>query len=120
MRARWFLILWLSNGGERSMYHVEWTDRAYLDIQRLYEFQLVCDPGSVGNIIDALLLAPERLIEHPRIGEAIKDWPGREVRRLLVGRYELRYDIVGHKIRILRLFHARENRSKFHKIDGDV
>ena len=92
------------------MRHVEWTDRAYSDIQRLYEFLEVFEPSAASSTINALLLAPDRLIDHPRIGEMIGDTAGREVRRLMVGRYELRYQLKDDTIRVLRLFHAREQR----------
>lgn len=35
----------------------------------------------------------------------------REVRRIIVGNYELRYEIADATIFILRLWHCRENRS---------
>jgi len=35
----------------------------------------------------------------------------REVRRIIVGDYELRYEIADATIFILRLWHSRENRS---------
>ena len=34
----------------------------------------------------------------------------REVRRILVGHYEMRYEIRGSEIYILRLWHRREDR----------
>ncbi|MEY4592360.1 MAG: hypothetical protein RIR18_1255 [Pseudomonadota bacterium] len=38
------------------------------------------------------------------------EFEGREVRRLLVGDYEMRYEIQGSAVYILRLWHTRENR----------
>ena len=35
----------------------------------------------------------------------------REVRKLKVGKYEMRYEIVGAEIYILKIFHGREDRS---------
>jgi plasmid stabilization system protein ParE len=57
-----------------------------------------------------LVTAPTRLIQHPRIGEKLEEFAPREIRRLLVGQYELRYEIHQSTIYILRLWHARENR----------
>ncbi|MBR7513475.1 type II toxin-antitoxin system RelE/ParE family toxin, partial [Mycobacterium tuberculosis] len=36
----------------------------------------------------------------------------REVRRILVGQYEMRYEIQGDTIYVLRLWHTREDRSQ--------
>jgi len=32
------------------------------------------------------------------------------VRRIIVGQYEIRYDVIGEVIRVLRIFHTREDR----------
>ncbi|HXA24566.1 MAG TPA: type II toxin-antitoxin system RelE/ParE family toxin [Acetobacteraceae bacterium] len=48
--------------------------------------------------------------DHPRLGPRLDDFAEREVRRLFVGDYELRYEIRGEVIIIVRLWHPRENR----------
>jgi plasmid stabilization system protein ParE len=54
---------------------------------------------------------PDRLLDYPRIGEKLDAFEPREVRRIIVGNYELRYEIVAGTIIVLRLWHCRENRS---------
>jgi plasmid stabilization system protein ParE len=49
--------------------------------------------------------------DFPRIGEKLDAYAPREVRRIIVGSYEMRYEIAGATINILRLWHCRENRS---------
>ncbi len=44
-------------------------------------------------------------------GEKLEAYEPREVRRIIVGNYELRYEIADATIFILRLWHCRENRS---------
>jgi plasmid stabilization system protein ParE len=51
-----------------------------------------------------------RLLEHPRIGERLDHFEPREVRRVLIGNYELRYEITASEIDVLRILHSRENR----------
>jgi hypothetical protein len=51
------------------------------------------------------------LIEYPRIGEKLEVYEPREVRRITVGDYEMRYEINSGTIFILRLWHSREDRS---------
>ena len=54
--------------------------------------------------------APSRLLRHPRIGERPEEFDPREVRRILTGRYEIRYEIQEAAIYVLRLWHTREDR----------
>jgi plasmid stabilization system protein ParE len=61
-------------------------------------------------VVQALVAAPARLAEYPRIGGRLDEFDPREVRRILVGDYEMRYEIQGDVVYILRLWHAREDR----------
>lgn len=47
---------------------------------------------------------------NPRIGRRVEAPEPHEVRRLLAGGYELRYEIQGGTIFIVRMFHTREDR----------
>lgn len=47
---------------------------------------------------------------NPRIGERLEEFAPREVRRILVGKYEIRYEIQDSMIYLLRLWHTREDR----------
>ena len=58
----------------------------------------------------ALATAPSGLLANPRIGERLDEFEPREVRRILVGHYEMRYEIQDSTIYVLRLWHTRENR----------
>jgi len=60
--------------------------------------------------VQSLTTAPAKLLAQPRIGEKLEEFDPREVRRILVGRYEMRYEIQQSTIYILRLWHTREER----------
>ncbi len=60
--------------------------------------------------LQSLTSAPVRLLEQPRIGERLEEFDPREVRRILVGHYEIRYEIRQSTIYVLRLWHTREDR----------
>lgn len=47
------------------------------------------------------------LLKHPRIGEHLDEFEPREVRRILVGGYEMRCEIQEAAIYVLRLWHTR-------------
>jgi len=87
-----------------------WTHKAEDDIKRLYEFLAPYHPESAIKVVQSLVNAPNTLAKQPRIGEKLDAFPAREVRRLLVGQYEMRYEIKDNTLYILRIWHTREQR----------
>jgi len=60
--------------------------------------------------VQSLTAAPARLKEYPHIGEKLEEFEPREVCRILVNHYEMRYEIQESKIYVLRIWHTREER----------
>lgn len=90
--------------------NIKWTSKALSDLVRLYEFLLPVNKSVAVRIIQSLSNAPSKLKDHPRLGEKLEEFDPREVRRILVGHYEMRYEIQESAIFILRIWHTRENR----------
>lgn len=61
--------------------------------------------------VQQLARAPHRLPDYPRIGEKLEAYEPREARRIIVGNYEMRYEIAAGTIFMLRISHCRENRN---------
>jgi plasmid stabilization system protein ParE len=89
---------------------LKWTNQALSDLTRLYEFLSPVNKQAAARVVQTLVAAPARLAEYPHIGETLDEFRPREVRRLLVGQYEMRYEIQGPTIYILRIWHTREDR----------
>jgi len=89
---------------------IRWTGKALSDLVRLYESLAPVNPGAAARIVQALSAAPARLGAHPRLGEKLEEFEPREVRRILVGNYEMRYELREDTIFIVRLWHVREQR----------
>ena len=89
---------------------LRWTGKASADLVRLYDFLKPLNDNAAQRIIDVLTAAPEKLLLHARLGERIDEHAGKEVRRIFVNSYEIRYEIHGDEITVLRLWHTRENR----------
>ncbi|WP_144401976.1 type II toxin-antitoxin system RelE/ParE family toxin [Geoalkalibacter subterraneus] len=89
---------------------LKWTGRAVSDLERLYEFLALVNREAAARTVQALTRAPTSLLANPRIGEKLEEFEPREVRRILVGHYELRYEIQESTIYVLRLWHTREDR----------
>jgi plasmid stabilization system protein ParE len=89
---------------------LKWTEKARSDLARLYDFLAPVNQWAAARAVQALAAAPARLLGGPRIGERHDEFNPREVRRILVGHYELRYEIEDATIYVLRLWHSREDR----------
>ena len=89
---------------------MKWIRKALFDLARLYEFLASANKQAAARAVQALTKAPTMLLTNPRIGEQLFEFEPREVRRLLVGQYEMRYEIQESTIYMLRLWHTREDR----------
>ncbi len=90
---------------------IQWTRSAASDLARLHEYLEPVAPAAAARIVQQLARAPDRLRDHPQMGEKLEAYAPRDVRRIIVGDYELRYEVTPEAIIVLRLWHGRENRS---------
>jgi plasmid stabilization system protein ParE len=89
---------------------LQWTNKAQSDLMRVYDFLSAVNIQAATSVIQKLINAPLRLLEQPRLGERLSKFEPREVRRILIGQYEMRYEIQLSMIYILRIWHTREQR----------
>jgi plasmid stabilization system protein ParE len=89
---------------------VKWTSQSLGDVARLHAFLAEVNRPSVAKVVRSFTAAARQLREHPRSGELLEEFAPREVRRLIVGPYEMRYEITTQAIFVLRLWHGHEDR----------
>ncbi|MBC7609974.1 MAG: type II toxin-antitoxin system RelE/ParE family toxin [Polaromonas sp.] len=89
---------------------IQWSAHATQDIGRLHQFLAVLNPGAAAKVVRSVTQAPTSLQAMPRIGKRIEEFDPREVRRLIVGNYEIRYEVTEAAIIVLRLWRTREDR----------
>ena len=89
---------------------LNWTGKAISDVTRLYTFLASVNQAAAVRTVQSLTSAPTSLLANPRLGESLEEFEPREVRRILVAHYEIRYEIQKSTIYVLRLWHTRENR----------
>lgn len=89
---------------------LRWTPEAVEDLARLHRFVAEVNPRAALRVVTALRNAVTQLRVHPRLGPSLRGFEGRDVRRLVVGDYEVRYELAGEAIHLLRFFHTREDR----------
>lgn len=89
---------------------VRWADEALSDLERLHDFLAPQNKTAAKAVVKSLRKATIKLASHPRIGLKLEGYEAREVRRIIVASYEIRYEIYGDMIRVLNLWHTREMR----------
>jgi len=89
---------------------VQWTSKALSDLARLFNFLAPSNRQAAARIVQSLTDAPMRIIDQPRIGERLDEFESREVRRLLIGDYEMRYELNSNILYVLRIWHTKEHR----------
>ena len=89
---------------------LKWTTSANRDLVRLHDFLNPLNPRAAAQIVQQLVAAAEQLLTYPQLGERLAAFAPRNVRRLIVGDYELRYELEDTTITVLRIWHGREDR----------
>jgi len=89
---------------------IQWTGKAMSDLARLYEFLAPVNQPAAVKVVRSLTGGATRLVDNPRLGEPLHQFDPRDVRRLQIGHYEVRYEIQGSAIFILRLWQTHEDR----------
>lgn len=89
---------------------VRWTDSALVDLGRLQRFLAPKSVRAAAKAVIGIVEAGERLGASPRIGARVEDYEDREVGRIIVADYEVRYELVDDLVAILRVWHTREDR----------
>lgn len=79
---------------------LQWTTSAERDLVRLHAFLATINPYA----------GAEQLLNYPQLGLRLEEFSPRDVRRVIIGDYELRYELSDKMIYILRLWHGREDR----------
>jgi plasmid stabilization system protein ParE len=87
-----------------------WTSKALSDLTRLHEFLALVNQPAAARTVQKLTAAAAGLAANPRIGEKLEEFEPRDVHWMIVGHYEIRYEIRDGTISVLRLWHTREDR----------
>jgi len=89
---------------------LRWTTKARSDLARLHEFLRPVNPGAAARVVRQLVAGARRIPLHPRLGARLPGFEAREVRRVAIGDHEIRYELAGSEVFVLRIFHTREDR----------
>lgn len=90
---------------------IRWSLEARDDVDRVADFAASFDIARASELEYELSQAPKKLLQFPRLGSRLSEFDAREVRELRFGRYLIRYEVASEEVRILRIFHGREDRA---------
>jgi plasmid stabilization system protein ParE len=88
----------------------QWSTSARRDLIRVYAFLKDVNPRAAKQIVSNLNLAAKNLCMHPNMGHRLEDYSSQNIRALIAGDYEIRYEVLGEIIYIIRVWHTREDR----------
>ena len=89
---------------------LRWTSKAHGDLVRVHNFLDSVDPLAATRVARQLVSGAKQIPAHPRLGSRLPEFSPRDVRKVFVGDYEIRYEVTERDVFILRIFHTREDR----------
>ncbi len=92
------------------MSRIDWSAAARRDLFRLEAFLRPVNPKAGARVVRMLVDAVARLPEFPHIAPQVETYEGRDIRSLVIGDYNLHYEVKADVISIVRIWHAREDR----------
>lgn len=89
---------------------IQWHSKAKSDLAGIVEFLGKESRNTAQRKAKKIVAAVRHLQTMPRIGEQLAQFAPNEIRRILIGQYEVRYQIRESMVIILRIRHTREHR----------
>ena len=90
---------------------VKWTTSAHRDLIRLHDFLAPVNKSAAKKAVKQLVDEAKLLQSHPLLGVELEAYAPRNVRQLVIGEYEVRYEVTEAVLYVLRLWHTREDRT---------
>ncbi len=89
---------------------VKWTSSANRDLIRLHDFLAPVNKSAAKKAVKQLVDEAKLLQSHPLLGVELDAYAPRNVQRLVIGDYEVRYEVTEAVLYVLRLWHTKEDR----------
>ena len=81
--------------------HLRWTSEALFDVEHLRDFLAGAHGAAAAKVVKSLADVPAGLVANSRIGERLREFDPHEIRRLLMGRYKVRFEIADSVIYVI-------------------
>ncbi|MGR4475030.1 type II toxin-antitoxin system RelE/ParE family toxin [Escherichia coli] len=99
---------------------LKWTSKALSDLSRLFDFLVLASKPAAARTVQSLTQAPVILLTHPRMENSCFSLNSVEVRIDFAYEYEIRYEINGQTIYVLRVWWARHTRKTGRSVWGQL
>ncbi len=85
---------------------IVWTEPAVEDLRELQAYIARDSEMYASGFVERIILAAERLIDHPKLGRVVPETNDENVRELLHQRYRIIYRITNDCIEMLSVIHG--------------
>ena len=89
---------------------VLWSEESLADMERIFEFHAKFSIPVAMRVMSMIRRATNLPTVFPQAGRSCIQYNPRDVRDLVVGDYQLRYEVAGKAIRVVRVWHCKEER----------
>ena len=101
---------YLHSASTPSQMKVVWSYESLEDLERIYEFHADFSVPVARKVVAMIRRATKLPTVFPQVGRACARYAPRDVRDLFVGDFQLRYEVEGKTIRVVRVWHSKEDR----------
>jgi addiction module RelE/StbE family toxin len=83
-----------------------WTEPAVKDLRELHAYIARDSETYASGFVERIILAAERLVNHPKVGRVVPETNDENIRELLYQRYRIIYRLTRDNIEMLSVIHG--------------
>ena len=99
---------------------IVWTEPAVEDLRELYAYIARDSEMYASGFVERIILAVERLLEHPKVGRVVPESNDENIRELLFQRYRIIYRLQNDNIELLSVIHGARDLGNLESAPWDV
>jgi toxin ParE1/3/4 len=85
---------------------IVWTEPAVEDLRELHAYIARDSEMYASGFVERIILAAERLVDHPRVGRVVTETNDENIRELLFQRYRIIYRVKDDCVEMLSVIHG--------------
>ena len=99
---------------------IVWTAPAVEDLRDLHSYITRHSEMYASGFVERIILATERLVDHPRVGRVVPEANEENVRELLYQKYRIIYRVKEDSIEMLAVIHGARDLEKLESAPWEV
>ena len=85
---------------------IVWTEPAVEDLRELHAYIARDSEMYASGFVERIILATERLVDHPKVGRIVPETNDDNIRELLFQRYRIIYRVTHESVEMLSVIHG--------------